>query len=144
MVEHAHPDGRHAQEEGRLLGHRKIADGGPVKVPARQDELGPHQGRRIGSAPGVGVVHLGTGQDGVYSAETEAVRLDDRHGVQHGRAVRVEHALWIARGPRGVAEGRGLPLVEFRPVELRFGGDQDVFVDKGPGGCALREVPAVR
>ena len=58
--------------------------------------------------------------------------------MQYRRAMRVEHALGIAGGTRGVAQRRGRVLVELRPFVVVGLGRQQVFVavqvgDRGAG-----------
>ncbi len=65
-----------------------------------------------------------TGHDAVEGGQTERTGEPRRHGVQHHRAVAVEHALGVAGGAGGVAEHRTSVLVELRPGERLFDGDQ--------------------
>ena len=143
VIGHADPDGRHAQQEGHSLGLDQLGDRGPVQRAARQHQARADQRRRIGRAPGVGVVHLGAGHHHVAGREVEGVGQCQRHGVQHRRAVTVEHPLGIARGAGGVAEARRLPLVQFRPVEVRRTGPDQLFVDQGVGRRILWQMRAV-
>ena len=56
-------------------------------------------------------------QDHVARRAVQRVGQRGRVGVQHGRAVAVEHALRVAGRAGGVAERRRAVLVEQRPVE---------------------------
>ena len=48
--------------------------------------------------------------------------------MQHGRAVRIEHALGIARGARGVAQARGGVLVQFGPFKGIIAGSHQLVI----------------
>ena len=61
--------------------------------------------------------HRHDGQDGGVGIERQHRARAHHHRVDHRRAVRVEHALRIARGARRVAERRGRLLVELGPLE---------------------------
>ncbi len=52
------------------------------------------------------------------------------HGVQHDRAVRIEHALGIARGAGGVAKDGAGVLFDHRPIEAGLLGRQQGLVTK--------------
>ena len=63
--------------------------------------------------------------------------------MQHRRAVAVEHALRIAGGAGGIAEGRGGVLVEDRPFVLGRGGGDEFLVDEEILDLDLRRAGAV-
>ena len=54
-------------------------------------------------------------QDGVALRDAEDVRHGEGEAVEEQRAMRIEHALGIARGSGGVASGGGGVFVEFGP-----------------------------
>jgi hypothetical protein len=71
------------------------------RAAAGQHQLGPGHGRGVGHAPGVDVEHRHDRQHHRARREVERVGQGAAAvGVQHGRAVRVEHALGVAGGAR--------------------------------------------
>ena len=81
------------------------------------------------------VEHRHHRQHRVDRAQAEGVRQVDGKRMQQRRAVRVQHALRVAGGARGVAERRGGALVEARPVDQgRGGGEQRLVGDEGEAG----------
>ena len=81
---------------------------------SRHHEPGAGHHRGIRQAPRVGVEHRHDRQHGVRLAESHPRGRQDRERVKHERAVRVDDALRLARRARGVAHGRGGPLVGIR------------------------------
>ena len=85
---------------------------------AQMTNLQPGHRRRVGNAPAVGVEHRHHGQHHRSGRKVEDVGRDDRHCVEHGRAVLVEHALRISGGAAGVAQAAGIALVAFVPAVI--------------------------
>ena len=83
--------------------------------------------------PAVDVEHRHHRQHHVGRAGAQAVGQRRSHRVQHGRAVAVEHALRVAGGAAGVAQGTGGVLVEAGPVVLVAVRRQQVLVAQQVG-----------
>ena len=79
-----------------------------------QHELGAHQRRAKGDAPGVCMEHRDDCQHGGAAPQIESVGERDRKRVQKVGAVAVEHPLRQPRGPARVAEPRSHPC---RPMK---------------------------
>ncbi len=101
---------------------------GGLKIRTGHHQVGADRHARVGQPPGVGVEHRHHRQDRVGLAGTDAVCGGHRDGVQPGRAVRVHHALGVARRAARVAHRRGLVLVEARPLDRRRGREQVLVV----------------
>ena len=86
----------------------------------------------MGNAPGVGVKHRHHGQDNVPGGVAAGVGGGQHPGVQHQRAVAVEHPLGRARGARGVAQPARVVLVGPRPFGHRLVRRNQGFVRAGP------------
>ena len=95
---------------------------------ARIHLLGADHGRHIGQAPGVDVKHGHDRQDHVVVGQIQRVRRGRGHGVEHAGAVRIDHALGLAGGARGVAHAAGVAFVLFGVDELALGGGQEILV----------------
>ena len=120
LVEHAqHIEEHrgHAAGEGDALVREEPQQALRAEVAAGEDLLRARVGRGVGQAPGVRVVHRHHRQDRVALADADGVRHAAHHRQQRGGSVAVEHALGAARGARGVAHPRGLPLVQRRRLE---------------------------
>ena len=91
---------------------------------AQITSLQPGDRRRVGHAPAVGVEHRHDRQHDRARRQVENVGRDDRHGVKHGRAMLVEHALGIAGRAAGVAEAAGIALVALVPAIIAVLGGQ--------------------
>ena len=70
--------------------------------------------------------HRHDGQHAIVAGQPEDIRHAARVGVQYGRAMAVEHALWVARRAGRVTESARRTLVELWPVERRW-----VWADEG-------------
>ena len=138
VVEQRQPHGRHAGRQRHLLLVEQLVDAGAVELEAREDQLGAAEGAGIDEAPGIGVEHRHHGKNRGVGIERQDRARAHHHRMDHRGAVRIEHALGIARGARRVAERRGRLLVELGPLE-RAGlvGDQllvaEQFRDLGRG-----------
>ncbi|KAF5289622.1 hypothetical protein FQR65_LT20784 [Abscondita terminalis] len=118
VLEQHQPHGGHALREGDFLIAHEFVDALPVQVRAGQHQPGPCHGRRIGRAPGVGVEHGHDEHHGLARVQPEGVGRQFHQRMQHGGTVRVQHALGVARGARGVAQRGGRALVELGPFEI--------------------------
>ena len=118
VLEQHQPHGGHALREGDLLVAHELVDALAVQVRAGQHQPCAGHGRRIGRAPGVGMEHGHDEHHGLARVQAEGVGRQLHQRVQHGGAVRVQHALGVARGARGVAQRGGRALVELGPVEV--------------------------
>ena len=126
VVEQGEPHRRHARAQRHLLLVQQFVDRSAVELGAGEDKLGAADRAGIDEAPGVGVEHRHHRQDRIVRGHAEHGARAHHHRVDDGRAVRVEHALGIARRARGVAERRGGLLVEVRPLQ-RAGLARDQF-----------------
>ena len=93
-----------------------------------EHQLGPQDGRRVRSAPAIGVKHGHDRQHRLALLDSQRVRQTGGEGVQHRGAVAVEDALGVTRGPRGVAQGRPGILVEQGPLVLLGVSHQEFLV----------------
>ena len=137
VVEQRQPHGRHAGREGDALLLEQLVEAGAVEGHAREHQLRPDQGGRVGQAPGVDVEHRHHRQD--HRARRNAQRVGQRRGigVQQRRAMVIEHALGIARGARGVAKRGSRTFIELRPfVSAGLVRDQ-LLVDQQVGDLAV-------
>ena len=73
---------------------------------ARHHQVGAHQHRPVGEAPGVGVEHRHDRHHAVAARHAQAVGEAHRQRLQQRRAVRVEDALGVAGRAARVAEAR--------------------------------------
>ena len=118
MLDHAQPDGRHAGRMGDLLVAEQVAHLLRAVI-GRQHQLAAGHRRRPRQAPGVGVEHRHDRQRHRARRQVEAVGRDLGQGVEHGRAMLVEHALGIAGRAAGVAQAARVALVALDPGDNR-------------------------
>ncbi len=140
VPEQVAPDGGYPGREGGTVPGDDGRQGGGLEELLGHDQVRPGQHGRVRGAPGVGVEHRHDREHAVPFVRPERRRRADSHRVQVGRAVAVDDSLGIARGPRRVAHGRGLPLVELGPVVARLLPRQQLLVGQGlpeRGGVAL-------
>ncbi len=110
------PDGRHGGGEGdalglqQFVGSRRRPSSGPAS-PAWRPPPGTEKARPQALAWNIGT----TGSTVSRADRPITSRLQGHQGVQEVGAVRIEHALGIARGAGGVAEPAGGLLVEAAP-----------------------------
>ena len=90
---------------------RSASRSGSIRGPG-EDQVGAGEHRGVRQAPGVDVEHRHDRHHDVALADREAVDAEQEQGVQHDRAMAVERALGPARGAGGVAEARGVALVD--------------------------------
>ncbi len=103
-----------------------------VELGARHHELAPHHRRNERNRPRIGVEHRHDRQHRHRDApQPKHVRLVGRQRVQHVGAVRIEHALGIARGAGRVAKPRRPCSRRSRPTR-RFAAGQDEILDTPP------------
>ena len=92
-------------------------------MPARQNQRRADHGCAIGQTPSAGVVHRRGRQHAIDRANAEHLGGIASVGMQHRRAVAVEHAFRAPSGARGVAKRARRVFVELRPgiVLVRLG-----------------------
>ena len=87
----------------------------------------------IGRAPSVDVEHGHNGQNHVFCGDRDAVGQVDAKAVQHGRAVRIQNALGVAGGTRGVAQARCGVLVQIGPDKLGVAAGDEIVIELDAG-----------
>ena len=117
ILEQAEPHRRHAAGERHPLFFEELVQARAVELRARQHQLGSDQARRVRQAPGKHVKHGRYRHHHFTRRQIEAVGKADAQCVQQRGAMRIEHALGIAGGARGVAKRRRRVLVELGPLE---------------------------
>ena len=117
VLEQGEPHRRHAGAQGDLLLVQKLVDAGAVELGSGEDQLGAAHRRGIDQAPGIGVEHRHHRQQGGVGIHRDHRAVGRHDRMDHRRAVRVEHALGVARRARGVAERRCRLLVEVGPFQ---------------------------
>ena len=123
--EQAQPDRRHPGRDRHFLLLEQLEHARPVETGAGKHHLGADHGRAVRQAPGIDVEHGYHRQDDVAGGDVQRVRHTGRVAVDEGAAVAVEYALRVTRRAGGVAQGRGRPFIEVRPLEIgRIGIDQ--------------------
>jgi hypothetical protein len=135
-------DRRDAGDERRPLGGDRPRErrGGDEAV--GHDEPGSRHRGREGQAPGVDVEHRHDDDHAVGAAEADRVGQAHPGRVQGDGAVGVQDALWVARRPARVAEGRRGALVDLGPVEVTLAGLlEELLVAQGAGQAAVVPVP---
>ncbi len=131
VLQHAHPDRRHAAGQRDALGVEQIDQARGIEVRPRHHQLGADHHRRERHPPGVGVEHRHHRQDDVVLADAHAVIEREAEGVQHERAVRVEDALRVAGRAGRVAHRGGGALVGVGEILRRLGpGDQRLVFER--------------
>ena len=131
MLEQVEPDRRHPGGVADALGLDQIIEAFAIQFRPGQDQLRPDQRRVVGLAPGVDVEHGHDRHHGFAGERAGHGRRARHQRVQHGRPVRVQRALGVARGPGGVAQRRGCVFVEFGPLHLAVEGADEVLVNHG-------------
>ncbi len=141
MVEQTEPDGRDAHRRSHVFAVQQVEERGRIAMAAGHDHGRARHGRGVGQAPGIDVEHRHDGKDPIDRAQTDRIGKIHRHGVQHGRAMRKQHALGPTGGARRVTERRGGILVEARPVRFVGRGGEQGFItiqsDLGGQGAGL-------
>ncbi|MCY1434220.1 hypothetical protein D9M71_502760 [compost metagenome] len=143
VLQNTEPHGGDARREGDALALEQFEDAFAIQRRPREDQLGANQRRRVRKSPGVDVKHRHHGGDHVASGQGQGVGQRARQSVQQGRAVGVEHALGVARGARGVAEGRRRVFIEPGPGEIRGLLVQQVLVAQQVRDVRARHVRTV-
>jgi len=106
---------------GHLFGLQQLEHRRTVEFRAGQHQLGAHRGRREGDAPAVGMEQRNHRQHCITGVRTQRIAGIGHQSVQDVGAMRIQHALGIARGSRRVAHrGRGI-FVEGLPLEIAVG-----------------------
>ena len=82
-----------------------------------KDELHARGSTRKRQAPAGGMEHRYNRQQNRPAGQIKNAGCNFRHGVQHCRAMLIEHALGIARRAAGVAEHAGRALIAHHPVK---------------------------
>ena len=145
LLEQPEPYRGHAPAGLDAFGFHQIVERRSVELGARQDDRTAGERRDIGQAPGIGMEQRDDGQDRAVVREQVGTRGDEEEGVQHHRAVGIEHALGLARGARRVAERAGGVLVELGPREgRRHLGQQALVAEQAAHLAVGRHVLAVR
>ena len=123
--------GTPADERGRMPrdhGGQRLG----LQEPLRQDEVGPGQEARRRGCPrrwrGTSGTMARTRSRSLTPSETAD---GDGHRVQERRAVAVDDPLRVAGRAGRVAHGRGLALVELRPVVTGLLGAEQLLVGEG-------------
>ena len=110
-----------------------------LEVAAGQHQPVAAERRGIDHLPAVAVEHRRDRHHDLARARAVAAdhvgRAHDQR-AQDGRAMRVDHALGLAGGARGVADHRGLLLVELRPVVVVVLGREQLSRSSGASGSS--------
>ena len=120
-LKNRHPDRRHAAGDGDALPLEQFQDADWIQMRARHHELGADHGARIGQPPAIRVEHRHGGQHGVALTDAERVGKADGERMQRDRSVRVEDSFGLAGRACRVAHRGGGALVEIREVGGRLG-----------------------
>ena len=133
--EQPEPDRRNARGQRDALGFEHFVQAGAVEMPARQDQSRADHRRTIRQAPRAGVVHRRRREHPIHCAEPENIRRIGGVGVQHRRAMAVEHSLRSPGRAGGVAERARSVLVELGPdvILVRLGHQRLVAVEAHAG-----------
>ncbi len=143
VVQQPEPHGRHARGKRHALGLHQLVQRFPVEILARQHQLAARQRHRVRQPPCVDVEHRHDGQHGVHRGQVHRVGQRGAVRMQHGRTIRIQHALRVAGRAGRVAEPRRLLLVEARPVVVAvFRFDERFVAEQRRGGG--RQVRGVR
>ena len=131
MLQQHQPHGGHRGGEADAIGVEQFVDRGAVELGARHHHGGADHRRGQSQPPAIGVEHRHHRQDDVAGGNSHGVGLRRHHRVQHVGAVRIDHALGIAGGARGVAHaGRGIFVKGF-PVEVAVDVGDPLLVGHG-------------
>jgi len=133
----------HAERQRDPLVAQQFVDAAPVECRSRHHQPRAAHRARVGHSPGVDVEHRHDQQDTLVRTDRQPVDRAGSPGMQHRRAVRVEHAFRIAGRPRGVTERGGTVLVELRPREIAGLSGEQLFVTQEIGQAACGHVGAI-
>src|SRR6478735_1074786 len=140
MLDHSEPHVRHS---GRVRDAFLIEQGAQAvrTIVRAHHQLEAGDCRRVGDAPAVRMEHRHDWQHDGTRRHVEDVWSDDRHGVEHRRAMLVEYALRVSRGAAGVAKPARIALVTLDPLVVAVFGFQpavelavvtDIMFDRRP------------
>ena len=120
--------GHQRGDGGARLPHHR-ADVCGLEIRPGHDEIRTREPCRKRQPPGIGMEHRGQQQDAVVLSDTEGVAPERGQGVQEDAAVAVDDAFGITRGAGGVADHRGIALLQFGPREsARVRGEQRLVI----------------
>ena len=143
MLQQHQPDGRHRGRERHFLVVEQLVDGLAIHLGAGQHQFRSDGRRRECDTPRIGMEHRHNRQHCVLGANADGVGLHPDQGVQHVGAMRIEHALGIARRARRVAEPARRIFREVAPHDVgRM--RRDVFLVGADVHRALRLVRRIR
>src|SRR5260370_19745690 len=111
-VEDRDPDGGDAAGDGDMFADHQFQNAFWVDVWAWENEARAEHGGGKGDAPGVGVKHRRDGQDGVSLAHAKNFDEAATKGMEHERAVRINHAFRAAGGAGSEAHGGAVVFVD--------------------------------
>ena len=143
VTEQPLPDRGHGGREGDALGLDQLINGGAVHLGARHDQLGARRRADEGDAPGVGVEHRHHGQNDLAGRAPDDRRLHPQQRMDEVGAVRIQHALRVARRARGVAEAASRLLVKAAPGHIARRLLQHRLIGFGLRQLGLRHVSGV-
>ena len=141
--EEVQPDRRNAEGLGARLALKQHVEAFGIELRTGEHKLRSAHRRGERQAPGVGVEQRHHGEDRIARHEAECVGRAGGEGVQHRRAVAVQHALRIAGRAGGVAERRGRILVEERPFVIGRRLRQEILVGEQPVKLRLGKLALV-
>ncbi len=117
MRKHGEPDRGHACRMGNaFLQHQFMQD--RRFIGGREHKLHARHRPGKGQTPACGMEHRDDGEQRGCRRQIKYRRRNFCHGVQHGRAVLVEHALGMAGGATGIAEHARIALITHYPIEV--------------------------
>ncbi len=128
VLQHGHPDRRNAGGDRHFFPLEQIDQAGWIQVRPWHHQLGAEHHRGEGEPPRVGVEHRDDGKDRVALGDVHTGAEREAEGVEHERAVRVEHAFRLTGGASGVAHGRRLVLLRLGQIHRRLGLGEQRFV----------------
>ena len=141
--EQREPHGGNTRRVGDFLRLEELVQALAVEARAGENQLRAVQRREIGNAPGVDVEHGHDRKD--HRARRAIHHVGERRGigVQNGGTVGVEHALRVAGRAGGIAQARGGPFVELRPLVVPVLACDQLLVAEQIGQIRLRHVGAI-
>ncbi len=118
MTEQRQPYCRHGRRDRHLARIQHLVTACGIEHPPRHDTGRTDQRHGKPGRPAIRMEQRHDRHHGVGGRQAQHVFLHHDHGVQHVRAVRIDHALGIAGGPGREAHPAGIVL---RPVDPREG-----------------------
>ena len=101
-----------------MLACQKVEQSFGLQISSRENLLTSDHGGCIGKSPGIGVEHGHGGEDRIVAAEMQLIGQGYGQRMKCNGTVRVENALGLAGGSRGVAHRGRIILGEIRVARL--------------------------